>query len=94
MRKRKLLWGGSRSGAAGLYGGPGGTSENRDYGHPERHRGGPGAAGVTVLTPKDWEKTGALTVRDALERVPGLNVVEGGMTGNKVSLRGMGNGST
>ena len=51
-------------------------------------------AGVTVLTPRDWEKTGALTVRDALERVPGLNVTEAGMTGNKVSLRGMGSGST
>lgn len=51
-------------------------------------------AGVTVLTPKDWTKTGALTVRDALERVPGLNVAEAGMTGNKVSLRGMGSGST
>lgn len=51
-------------------------------------------AGVTVLTPKDWTKTGALTVRDALERVPGLNVSEAGMTGNKVSLRGMGSGST
>ncbi|WP_432642783.1 TonB-dependent receptor plug domain-containing protein [Acidaminococcus sp.] len=51
-------------------------------------------AGVTVLTSKDWEKTGALTVREALERIPGLNVTEGGMAGNKVSLRGMGNGST
>lgn len=51
-------------------------------------------AGVTVLTSKDWEKTGSLTVREALERIPGLNVTEGGMAGNKVSLRGMGNGST
>ena len=65
-----------------LPGNPGGTPGNRV------------PAGVTVLTSKDWEKTGVLTVREALERIPGLNVTEGGMAGNKVSLRGMGNGST
>lgn len=95
MRKRKLLWGGVPAlvllVCTAVQAAPqkivitatrNATGEDRV------------PAGVTVLTPKDWEKTGALTVRDALERVPGLNVVEGGMTGNKVSLRGMGNGST
>lgn len=95
MRKRKLLWGGIP--VLALLFCPAIQAAPREIViTATRNATGEDRvpAGVTVLTSKDWEKTGALTVREALERIPGLNVTEGGMAGNKVSLRGMGNGST
>lgn len=47
-----------------------------------------------VITEKDIKESGAYNVRDALKTVAGLNVMEAGMTGNKVSIRGMGSSST
>ncbi len=49
---------------------------------------------TTVVSSDDMRKTGVYNVRDALKTVPGLNVLEAGMTGNMVSIRGMGTAST
>lgn len=47
-----------------------------------------------VITQKEIKETGAYNVRDVLKTLAGLNVMEAGMTGNMVSIRGMGTSST
>ena len=47
-----------------------------------------------VVSSEEIKKLGAYNVRDALKTVTGLNVMEAGMTGNQVSIRGMGTQST
>lgn len=49
---------------------------------------------TAVITRQEIEKMGVQTVREALERVPGLTVNAAGVAGNKVSFRGMGNSGT
>ena len=49
---------------------------------------------TAVITQEEMQKIGAYNVRDALKTVTGLNVMEAGMTGNQVSIRGMGTQST
>ena len=49
---------------------------------------------VKVISKEDLKKTGAYNVRDALKNVTGLNVMEAGMTGNQVSIRGMNTNAT
>jgi vitamin B12 transporter len=44
------------------------------------------AAGVTVLTAQDFKERGEITLVDALQGVPGLNVVQSGGPGNVASV--------
>lgn len=45
---------------------------------------------TSVIKEEDIKKGGAYNVRDALKPLTRLNVMEAGMTGNQVSIRGMG----
>ena len=47
-----------------------------------------------VVSSEEIKKLGAYNVRDVLKTVTGLNVMEAGMVGNQVSVRGMGTQST
>lgn len=49
---------------------------------------------TSVIKEEDIKKGGAYNVRDALKPLTRLNVMEAGMTGNQVSIRGMGTSST
>ena len=46
-------------------------------------------AASEVITSKDIEKMGAESLAQALQLATGINVLENGMVGNAVSLRGM-----
>lgn len=45
---------------------------------------------TSVIKEEDIKKGGAYNVRDVLKPLTRLNVMEAGMTGNQVSIRGMG----
>ena len=49
---------------------------------------------TSVIKEEDIKKGGAYNVRDVLKPLTRLNVMEAGMTGNQVSIRGMGTSST